>query len=306
MMQLNEIQKRTLIPDALINYIQEKQTSQAQVARASKVGEAFVSKIINRETKIGETPIKDKYYLSLAGFIGLKLSRETWRHFNTQNFIEIINQIKSIRAEKGRGTIDADTGAGKSYTCELYQKRFPQNTFIVKCYADENSKEFAINIAEAVGEETYGTAGSITKRVCNKLLKLDNALLIIDEAEHIKNKSGYINIIKSIADRLENKVPFILCGMDINEILQRASDKHKQNFRQTARRFSKRIKCEQDISDDVVKIATELGLNTPSAKWLSARIRNYEDLKTIITAAITESEKSTEPITVQLLNSLYQ
>jgi len=60
MMQLNEIQKRTLIPDALINYIQEKQTSQAQVARASKVGEAFVSKIINRETKIGETPIKDK------------------------------------------------------------------------------------------------------------------------------------------------------------------------------------------------------------------------------------------------------
>jgi len=309
MIQLNELQKTKLIPEAILEYIQEKKSSKAELSRISGVGTTQINYICKGETVVpnssGGSVIRDKYYIDLCNVIGFKLERVVWKHFNTDNFKTIINQIKTIREKKSRGTIDADTGAGKSYTCEMYQKRYPKNTFIVKCFADENKREFAVNIAEAVGVEINGTYGTIIKKVCNKLLSLDDALLIIDEAEHIKSKPGYIDIIKSMADRLENKVPFILCGMEINDILQKASDKHKQGFRQTARRFSNRIKCDEDISEDIIKIASDLGLNAVCSNWLSVRIKNYEELKIIVTGAINENEKTGEEINVKLLTSLY-
>ena len=110
---------------------------------------------------------------------------------------------------------------------------------------------------------------------------------------------------KGVEYAIENKVPFILCGMEINDILQKASDKHKQGFRQTARRFSNRIKCDEDIKEDIIKISADLGLNGHCSNWLAARVKNFEELKIIVTAAITENEKSGEEITVQLLTSLY-
>lgn len=308
---LNDLQKTKLIPEAILNYMTVNNVSKAELSRVSKVETTKMNYICKGETVVpnqnGGTEIKDKYYIAICNIIGFQLEdQKKWRHFNTDNFKAIISQIKEIRENKDRGTVDGDTGAGKSYGCEMYQKRFPHNTFLVKCDPIENSKEFARSLAEVVRVEDHGTAGAIIKRVCNKLLSLDDVLLIIDESEHIKSKSGYINIIKSLADRLENKVSLVLCGMDINDILQKASDKHKQNFRQSARRFSNRMKCYEDISADVKKIATELGFNAHCANWLALRMKNFGELKVIVTAALQESEKSQEPITITLLESLYQ
>lgn len=311
---LNDLQKTKLIPEAIAKYFEATPGMDgAKLSRVSKVGESYTNHIINGKTRVtndskkGYTEIADKYYTAICNTIGFTLDdKKSWKHFNTDNFKAIINQIKTVREAVDRGTVDGDTGAGKSHALSMYQKRFPVNTFVVKCFADENSKEFAINIAETVGVETHGTAGTITKRVCKKLLTLDDAILIIDEAEHIKNKSGYINIIKSLADRLENEVAFMLSGMDINEILQKNSDKHKQNFRQSARRFSKRMRCNDDISHDILKICEEYQISKTCANWLVARIKNFGELRNIITEALRESEISQQPITTQLLTSLYQ
>lgn len=304
---LTEYQKTTLIPEALSAYIRDKETNQAEVARLSKVGAAYVNHILQGKTMIGTTAIKDKYYSDIADFIGLPLEQETWRHFNTANFKLIINQIQTARRKKLRATIDGDTGAGKSYACAMYAQKYPTNTFVVKCQADENSKEFAINIAEVVGVETYGTVGAITKRIAKKLLSLENAILIIDEAEHIEKRTGYINIIKSLSDRLEEKVAFLLCGMDINKILQKNFDKQKQNFRQTASRFSKRERCLSDISEDIANICTELGITNKNVhNWLISRIKDFRSLRNIITDAFEESEKSGEPITTKMLQEIWQ
>lgn len=310
-MVLNEVQKTQTIPQAINAWLEEKKADKVDLCKISGVGATHMNYICKGEmvvpNKNGGSVISDKYYKAICKAIGFTLDeKKSWKHFNTDNFKAFINQISIVRAEVSRGTIDGDTGAGKTYAVTKYLQKFPKETYVVKCYADENSKEFAINIAETIGAETHGTAGSITKRVCDKLCKMDNAILIIDEAEHIKNKSGYINIIKSLADRLEGKVAFMLSGMDINDILQKASDKHKQNFRQTARRFSKRLKCNDDISDDILRIAEELGFTKSCGDWLTKRIKNFGELEIIVTEALRESELSQEPVSVKLLNSLYQ
>ena len=309
-MILNEYQKTTEIPEALRRYMEETGHTQADISRVSGVGASYLNHIAQGKmivsNKNGGSEIKDKYYLMLCEAIQYPLKQEVWRHFNTYNFKQSINRIKSARTEKLRFTIDGDTGAGKTHACREYQKKYPKETYIVTCSAIENSKEFAKNIAEAVDVSTIGTAGTIIKEVIKKLTKqCDNALLIIDEAEHIEKKSGYINIIKALADGLENKVAFGLVGMDINKILQNGYERNKQNFRQTARRFNLREKFDNDITEDIENICEDLGITSKNAQnWLKNRIKNFGDLEIIIKEAFKESEKTNEPITDKLLKTL--
>jgi hypothetical protein len=309
-MILNEYQKTTEIPEALRRYMEETGHTQADISRVSGVGASYLNHIAQGKmivsNKNGGSEIKDKYYLMLCEAIQYPLKQEVWRHFNTYNFKQSINRIKSARIEKLRFTIDGDTGAGKTHACREYQKKYPKETYIVTCSAIENSKEFAKNIAEAVDVSTIGTAGTIIKEVIKKLTKqCDNALLIIDEAEHIEKKSGYINIIKALADGLENKVAFGLVGMDINKILQNGYERNKQNFRQTARRFNLREKFDNDITEDIENICEDLGITSKNAQnWLKNRIKNFGDLEIIIKEAFKEAEKTNEPITDKLLKTL--
>ena len=309
-MILNEYQKTTEIPEALRRYMEETGHTQADISRVSGVGASYLNHIAQGKmivsNKNGGSEIKDKYYLMLCEAIQYPLKQEVWRHFNTYNFKQSINRIKSARTEKLRFTIDGDTGAGKTHACREYQKKYPKETYIVTCSAIENSKEFAKNIAEAVDVSTIGTAGTIIKEVIKKLTKqCDNALLIIDEAEHIEKKSGYINIIKALADGLENKVAFGLVGMDINKILQNGYERNKQNFRQPARRFNLREKFDNDITEDIENICEDLGITSKNAQnWLKNRIKNFGDLEIIIKEAFKEAEKTNEPITDKLLKTL--
>ncbi len=305
MTKLTTKQKTEQIPEAIKRYLSDKNTKQAQLARVSKVSESYISHILQGKTMIGSTEIKDRYYLSICETIGLEIKTEVWGHFNTQNFKQIITQLKEARTEKTRIAIDGDTGAGKTYSCSQYKNRYHSGTYVVKCSAIENSKEFAINIGETVGVKTYGTANAIIKRVVTKLVSLDDAILIIDEAEHIEKKQGYINIIKTLADQLENRVGFALLGMNIAQILQKGYDRNKQNFRQTARRFNKRELCSTDITEDIENICLTIGINDSRIhQWLKNRIQNFGDLENIIKDAFKEAEKIKQPVSIRLLNTL--
>ena len=305
MTKLTEFQKLTTIPQEINRYFAETGGNQAQLSRDSKVGEAYVSQIMQGKTHIGTTEIKDKYYLDLCKTIGFTLKIEVWRHFNTQNFKQIIPKIIESRKDQERFTIDGDTGSGKSHACREYKMKFPVGTYLVTCSAVENSKEFAKNIAEVVGVESFGTAGTIIKKVIKKLENEDNAILIIDESEHIGKKSGYVNIIKSLADGLDRKVSFGIVGMGINKILIDGYEKNKQNFRQTARRFCNRETLEISIREDIYKTCEEIGIKEDNVKkWFADRVRNFGELEVYVKKAFKEAEKSGEKITVSFLNTL--
>lgn len=305
MTKLTEFQKLTTIPQEINRYFSETGGNQAQLSRDSKVGEAYVSQIMQGKTHIGTTAIKDKYYIDLCRTIGFTLKIEVWRHFNTQNFKHIIPKIEENRREKERFTIDGDTGTGKSHALKKYKMKFPVGTYLVTCSAIENSKEFAKNIAEVVGVETFGTAGSIIKKVVKKLESESDAVLLIDEAEHIGKKSGYVNIIKSLADGLEGKVSFGIVGMGINKILTDGYEKNKQNFRQTARRFCNRETLESNIREDVMKTCEEIGITEENVKnWFANRVRNFGELEVYIRKTFKEAEKSGEKISTKFLSTI--
>lgn len=308
MTKLNNFQKQTEIPQAIARYLEEKQTNQAELARLAKIGEAYVSHIAQGKTIIAKSEIKDKYYEAVCGVVGYEIRRTYWRHFDTTYFAQTIMALKEAREMRTRVAIDGDTGSGKTHACREYLKRYPNETYIVTCSAIENSKEFAKNIAGAVGVETQGTAGTIIKRVIDKLCKGGNPLLIIDEAEHIGGKTGYINIVKTLADGLNGKVGFALLGMGINTIFQNGYDRRKQNFRQTARRFGHRVTLQEaDFDADLVKICEETGItNARAIEYMKTKIRNFGDLESITRYALKTSETLGKKIDFNLLKSWYE
>lgn len=306
-MHLTDYQKYKQIPDAIKEYIAEKNTSQAGVGRLAGVSESYISHIVAGKTHISKSKIKDRYYEAVAKAIGFPLKKEVWRHFDTYNFMQISNALQKAKEEQIRICIDGDTGAGKSYSCHQFKKLHPNETFVVTASALENKKEFCINIAETVEVETHGTAAAIIKRVIKKLTKsFKRPLLIIDEAEHIGNKQGYINVIKSLSDALENQCGLVIVGMDINKILQRGYDRHRQNFRQTARRFANREQLSKDIKEDIRLICENMGITKKGIQnWFCNRVQNFGDLEIMIKEAFGEREKSNQPINMEMLNSLF-
>ena len=100
MTKLTEFQKKTTIPEALKKYMTEMAVIPAQLSRISKVSEAYLTHILRGDTSFQNTVIADKYYLNLCRAIGFALKIEVWRHFNTQNFKQIVPKINENRKEK--------------------------------------------------------------------------------------------------------------------------------------------------------------------------------------------------------------
>lgn len=306
MTKLTLLQKTQEIPAAIKRYLDEKQISQAELSRNSGVGDAYLSNIMNGKTHVGPTEIADKYYLKLSETVGYTLENPTWQHFDTENYMQMLVGIVEARISRSRLCIDGGTGAGKSHVCRRYKQDYPSETYVVTCSALETAREFAQNIAEAVHVDTHGSVAQLLRRIIKKLTKdSENAILLIDEAEHIKGKAGYIKVIKALADGLERKAAMVLLGMDINKILNDGAARRRDLYPQTARRFGKRELCSNNISNDVVKICQEMDITSQRVQnYLIQHVTNFGDLENIISAAMAETAETGGKVNLELIKSL--
>ena len=306
MAKLTQIQKLEVIPHEIERYLHDNATTQVALAQLAGIDKAYVNQILKGNETIGKAKIADKYYEAIALAIGFKLEKTYWNHFNTYNFKQAIITFERAKEKKIRLGLDGDTGLGKSYAAMMFKRKYPTSVFLVKCSSIENSKEFAINLAEEVGVATTGTKGAIIKRVCQKIRTLGgNPMIIIDEFEN--SKAGNIPTVKTIADELQYYAAVVVIGIDVQKMLAKAAERRKNGFIQTNRRWSFGwTYLDPAIGEDIESICIELGItNKPAQNWLKARVKDFDSLKNIISNALEEAEKSEEEVTISLLNELY-
>ena len=306
MAKLTQIQKLEQLPAAIDRYLTENSTTQVALAKLAGIDKAYVNQIIKKNETIGKAQIADKYYEAIALAIGFKLEKTYWMHFNTFNFKQAIITFENAREKKIRLGVDGDTGLGKTYAAEMYKRKYPSSVFLVKCSSIENSKEFAINLANEVGVSPLGTKGAIVKRVCEKIKTLgNNPMLIIDEFEN--SKSGNIPTVKTIADELQGYAAVVVIGIDVQKMLAKGAERRKNGFIQTNRRWSFGwTYLDPSISEDIEAICIEVGItNKPAQNWLKARVKDFDSLRNIIITALEECEKTNQEITISLLNELF-
>lgn len=247
--------------------------------------------------------IDPKYFIKVASAIGMALEEEpVWGHFETINYQLIINTLEDARAGQIRRAIDGETGYGKTYAIRKNKRENPVCTYVVTCADDLSAKGFMLELAEEVGIKAAGMSRpEIRKAVVRKLSNDTNPLLLIDEAENLKD--GSYGAIKSMCDALEGRCGIVLIGANgYKKFLEKKADAGRGCFPQIYRRFKNGFTTlEGWVREDVEQVCNHLGItNRAVINFLFDRTRNMGDLETALTIIQRTSQKLKEPITLNL------
>jgi DNA transposition AAA+ family ATPase len=259
----------------------------------------------NLTTGTKDTPIQDKYFLRVADAINLKVRRSFRQHHDTVNYQMCMNTFEDARETCMPFAIDGATGDGKSYTAQEYTRQNPKSTYIVRCDGDLTAKSFFIELAHSLQMTHDGAIYNIRKNVIQKLSNEDNALLIIDEAENLKDRAW--ESLKRIMDDLKGKCGIVFIGANSFQAqLERKAAKLKGCFPQVCRRIREGgfTTLFSMTLEDVTDIAAQYKITKPIlVKALFDTCRNMGELTSMIERVLRESDSTNK--TVEDLIELY-
>ncbi len=234
---ITKAQKQTIVSKA-IHYMDTKKLSQNEFSRIAGISSAYMSDIINGKLTTGakNTEIKEGYFIKIAQAIGINMEKPLWWHLDTDNFLAMVDSFNQAREQKVPFAIDGETGMGKSYTADLYLKMYPTNTYKVICDNDLTAKSFMNELAYSIGVKPIGATYNIRKSVIQHLKGKRDALLIIDEAENLKDRAW--GSIKRIMDDLKGISGIVFIGANgFEAMLQKKANKLINPFPQVNSRI---------------------------------------------------------------------
>ncbi|MDX2304642.1 MAG: AAA family ATPase [Microscillaceae bacterium] len=306
------------ISEAASNYIQEMGISQARLSEISGVKQSHLSHIMQGKYSISvsgkEVTIADKYYSSLARAIGMQLENSYWVHVDTENYKKVYIACADAKRLKERRIIDGLSGLGKSYAAGKFAQEKPNETYLIACKDDYSPKEFIVSVAEALSigvDPRRMTRAQIRKEITSKMAGMRNPLLIIDEAENLKDAAW--SAIKDIADDLQAKAGMVIIGAnDFKGQITRKARLNKRAYPQIESRFTEYDTwAELHPLDeyDIHQVCDTLGIKDKSVRsWIVKQCAglDYRDLKRYAQKILRESAESGEQINMQFIQILFQ
>jgi len=234
---ITKAKKQTIVAEAS-EYLEAKGLSQNEFARIVGISSAYMSDIMNGKLVTGpkKSPIKDSYYIKIARAVGVTVETPLWWHIDTDNYVAIIDTFQQAREQKVPFAVDGETGMGKSYTAEMYLKMYPTNTYIVVCDNDLTAKSFMSELAYAIGVKPLGATYNIRKSIVRHLKGKLDVLLIIDEAENLKERAW--GSIKRVMDDLKYLIGLVFIGANgFEKMLEKKANKLINPFPQVNSRI---------------------------------------------------------------------
>lgn len=301
-MNISKQTKQQIIEKAQ-HYMHEKGLSQnameAHVTRANNghgVSIAYLSDMFRGKTTTGnkQTAIDDKYYLRVAKAINMEIKKTYRKHHDTDNYMMCMNAFSDARDSKVASGIDGGTGNGKSYAKEHYLHIHPKGTYVVNCDEDLTSKSFFVEMAYCTGVSPDGPIYEIRKRIIHKLKNEEDAFLIIDECENMKDRGW--GTMKKFMDDLKGICPIIFIGAnDFEAMLQKKANKNKTPFPQVLSRireggFTKLFALSIDDAFDICK---PHGItNKTYVKAMFTKCPNMRELTGFIEKVLREADNT--------------
>ena len=290
------------IIEASRRYINENNLSQdafTEHVRKMNGGQGFSVAYLNdmlkgkHTTGQKQTPIKDKYFMLIAKSINLQVRKTYRKHHDTDNYMMCVNAFNDARDSRLPYAVDGPTGEGKSYAALEYIRTHPKNTYYVRCDGDLTAKSFFVELAHSLGMTPGGPIYDIRKNVIQKLRGESDALLIIDEAENLKDRAW--ESMKRVMDDLKGYSGIAFIGAnEFEQQLQRKADRLKGCFPQVLRRIR-----EGGIQhlfaltvEDAIDICRAYGITSKShVKAMFDKTRNTAQLTSMIEKVLREAEQ---------------
>lgn len=253
--------------------------SQADVQRLSGLSKTNISFIAS--DKWHDKVISDDQWLKLAQWMGLA---NDWNTVETPGFVRIHKMCMDAQQNHIMLGISAKQGSGKSHALKAFAYKNPRNTFYIQCHEHWSKKDFLAELKKVMGLDLFPQ--SITQQVndiVDHLLKLENPLLIVDEADELKD--GVLRFIKTFYNETHDKVHqgqcgFIICGGNhLKKRIEKGVRLCKQSYQEIYSRLGNSFKPLREIdAATIAEICTANG------------VTDQQDIKEIVNSTLADQD----------------
>ncbi len=214
--------------------------SAASIAKRAGINAAYLTHI--KAGRWNDVPTGNSTPTALGDHIwrGLRLALGlSLEVFETMHYREIVGLLHEAKTRGLARIIDGDTGLGKSFAIDEFQRQTPGGTYVVRCTSAMTVPEFVREIARVTGATVQtGTKQALLEAAARKLMREDQPLLIVDEAETMTKKAMSLSLLKDLYVLTNGTVGIVLVGA--NDFLGRLRMKAQyksESFPQLVSRF---------------------------------------------------------------------
>lgn len=197
------------IRDRLAIYCEQKGSQNKGANSLNGVSPATVSKIINGEWSL----INEVMWRSIAAQIGIK--NKNWNIVETRDFKTLCGLFADAQENAMVMAVCGEAGSGKTLAIRQYAESH-SNVFALSCNEYWNRKLFLAELLKEMGRNANGdTVGEMMSTIVTSLKKMENPIIIMDEADKLSDQVMYFFI--TLYNQLEDHCAIVMIATDYLE-----------------------------------------------------------------------------------------
>lgn len=266
--ELTNIPAAEDVKEAVEHYCREKMISKVDFAVKCGTDLRVIGSLDHR--RWNEVPKND--LISLWNFCHRNKVDEL---YHTTDFVATFNLCDKARRHHFMVGLTADTGMGKTTAISAFSRQ--RNVFYV-CYDKTmNPRQFFIALLRELSYPYDGTLNDVINRASEELNRLENPLLIIDEAGKLnQNMILYLQVLR---DKTRGNCGVILSGMPyFKDNMQKMASKEKEGYAEFFRRINLWHQFEGLQPKEIEEICKKNGITDPDRLKELKRKRRFGDL----------------------------
>lgn len=286
----------TQLQEAIEQYYQSTNSTQNEVAKKLGISADVLISVKNNRTE----RISEKMYNKLMAFFK---PRQDWKLVETTNLKLSVQACDDARINKRMIGIFGKTGYGKSTALEYVSRNQPQ-TFYLEAKSLWNRKHFLMKLQQAMGIKLDGDLTERMESITQKLIYLDNPLIIIDDAGKLKDP--VFNLLQIIFDDTEGHAGIVVAGTpEFERDFRRKVARNKSQWPELYRRIGYWQLLEAPSQLAVQAVCQHNGIADKACmKYLYEHTDNYGTLKEWIRNAHILATRFEQGIDINLLKQV--
>jgi Cdc6-like AAA superfamily ATPase len=253
--QISDAEKRQISND-LSKYVTNVAAGSAN--KASKllknISNGYISLILNEKWE----SISDDAWRNVQKQVS---NSDEWQIVETRGY-KFLNQLfVDARLHANTYGIIGLTGFGKTLTADQLEG---ENVFVVKANEYFSSRDFLEEILRLMGKNGIGSStATMMKLIVLTLLKLENPLIIIDEADKLNDK--VLNFFISLYNALEGKCGLIIIATPyLKQRILNGVARNRKGYAEIYSRIGRNfLEVPKPSKNDISSIVNANGINDP-------------------------------------------
>lgn len=253
-------QLKQQVAQQLKDFVATFPSQRAAAANLKGISQATLTQVLQGNWEL----ISDAMWRSIGKQVGVG-SRDAWHLVETRSFKTIKTFVEDAKVYGNTHAIVGPSGCGKTATAE-WATRNMANVFHLECAEYWNKKQFLAELMAKMGKETSGmTIGEMMEVVVGALLRLDEPVIILDEADKLND--GVLYFFITIYNKTRNSCGLVLMATDhLSKRIKRGVQLNKKGYSEIYSRIARRYQdCQVPRQSEIKAICLANGVSNEYA-----------------------------------------